>query len=111
MEKQVWEAIKSKNYDAFASFIAGDALEVEPDKVYTKSESAEAIKQFDASKLTQTDFKETKLDADATLVTYKVTGPMNGKTETWYHSSIWVNRAGKWMAVFHQGTPQAAPPK
>jgi hypothetical protein len=109
MEKQVWAAIQSKNYDAFASLLASDALEVEPNKVYTKSESVEDIKQFDASKFTQSDFKETKLDADAALVTYKGTGPMNGKTETWYHATIWANRGGKWMAVFHQGTRQEAP--
>lgn len=111
MEKQVWDAIKSKNYDAFGNFLATDALEVEPDKVYTRSESVESIKMFDASKLTQSDFKETKLDADATLVTYTVTGTLSGKATMEHHSTIWANRGGQWKAVFHQGTPHQAMPK
>ena len=111
METQAWDALKSKNYDAFAGFLASDALDVEPDKVYTKSESVEGMKHFDASKLTLSDFKETKLDADATLVTYTVSGPMGGKTTTEHHSTIWANRGGQWKAAFHQGTPHQAPPK
>jgi hypothetical protein len=105
-EKQVWEAMKRKDYDTFAGFLASDALDVEPDKVYTKSEAIEGIKHFDFSKFTQSDFKETKLDADATLVTYLVTGPMAGKTVKEYHSTIWTNRGGQWKAALHHGTPQ-----
>ena len=59
---------------------------------------------FDASKFTQSDFKETRFDADATLVTYKVSGPDRGRTIEMYHSTIWTNRGGQWKAAFHQGT-------
>jgi hypothetical protein len=111
MEKQVWEAIKSKNYDAFASFLAPDALEVNEFGVFDKAGSTKGVMQFDASKFTQSEFKEIKLDADATLLTYTVTGPMNGKTITEHHTSIWANRGGQWKAAFHQGTPHEAPPK
>ncbi len=38
-EKLVWDALKSKNYDAFAAFLASDAVEVEADGVYDKSGS------------------------------------------------------------------------
>lgn len=105
-EKAVWEAIRSKNYDAFADFLLPEAIEVEPEKTYTKAESLEAVKQFDASEFTQSDFKETKLDADATLVTYMLKGPVEGKTVTEYHSTIWTNRGGRWKAAFHQGSRQ-----
>ena len=64
------------------------------------------ISMFDATKFTQSDFKETKLDADATLVTYTVKGPMAGKTVTEHHSTLWTNRAGQWRAIFHQGSRQ-----
>jgi predicted small secreted protein len=103
-ETAVWEAIKRRDYTTFGNFLTPEALEVEPDKVYTKADSLEAIKMFDASKFTQSDFKETKLDADATLVTYTVSGPMMGKTVTEYHGTIWLNRGGQWRAAFHQGT-------
>src|SRR5258707_470791 len=33
-EKMVWDLFKAKNYDGFASLLAPDFLEVEPDAVY-----------------------------------------------------------------------------
>jgi hypothetical protein len=110
-EKQVWAAIKRRDYDTFTGFLLPDALEVETDGVMTRSESVEGLKHFDASKLMQSDFKETKLDADATLVTYLVAGPVAGKNLTERHSTIWTNRGGQWKAAFHQGTLQQAPAK
>ena len=105
-EKAVWDALKSKNYDAFAAFLASDSLEVEPDGIHDKSGSVEGVKQFDASKFKQSDFKETKLDSGSTLVTYMVEGPdPKGKTVQERHSTIWNNRGGQWKAYFHQGTP------
>ena len=107
-EKAVWAALQSRNYDAFANFLLPESLEVEPERVYTKEESLAAVRQFDASKFTQSEFKEVKIDADATLVTYKVSGPMAGKTVTEYHSTIWTNRGGQWKATFHQGSRQSS---
>jgi hypothetical protein len=103
-EKAVWDALKAKNYDAFAAFLASGAMEVEPGGVTDKSASVEGVKHFDLSKFTQSDFKEVKLDADSTLVTYKGTGPERGKTVTMYHTTIWNNRGGQWKAAFHQGS-------
>jgi len=106
-EKAVWEAIKAKNADAFAGYLLPDAVEVEPEGVFDKAASIKGVMQFDASKHTLSDFKETKLDADATLVTYKGTGPEHGKTVTMYHATIWTNRGGQYKAAFHQGTNAA----
>ena len=103
-EKAVWEAIKAKNADAFAGYLLPDAYEVEPEGVMDKATSVKMITGFDASKYVLADFKETKLDADASLVTYKVTGPDRGKTVTMYHSTIWTNHGGQYKAAFHQGT-------
>ena len=103
-EKAVWDAIRAKNSEAFSGYLLPDAYEVEPEGVYDKAASAKAITMFDASKWTLSDFKETKLDADATLLTYKATGPDHGKTISMYHSTIWTNRGGQWRAAFHQGS-------
>jgi hypothetical protein len=104
-EKAVWDAIKAKNSDAFANFLASGAMEVEPEGILDKAASVKTITQFDASKYTLSDWKETKLDSDSTLVTYVVKGPgMDGKPETMRHSTVWNNRGGKWQAYFHQGT-------
>jgi hypothetical protein len=103
-EKAVWEAIKAKNADAFASFLLPEALEVEPEGVFDKATQVKMIGMFDASKFMLSDFKETKFDADATLLTYKVSGPDRGRTIEMYHSTVWINRGGQWRAVFHHGT-------
>jgi hypothetical protein len=109
-EKAVWEALKAKNWDGFASALAPESIEIEPDGVYDKAGSVKMVGQFDFSKSTLSDFKTVRFDADASLVTYLVKGPMAGANGE-RHTTIWSNRAGKWQAVFHQGTPvMPAPP-
>jgi len=108
-EKIVWDLFRAKNYDGFAALLTPNFIEVEPDKVRDKAESVKDIKEFDASKAELSDWKTVKLDADASVVTYvsKMKG-MPGDGER--HSSIWVNRDGKWLGLFHQGgTPVMKP--
>ena len=110
-EKIVWDLFKSKNYDAFANLLAADFMEVEPDNVYDKAASVKGVSMFNASKAVLSDFKTVNIDADAAIVTYSVVNPgvFPGAER---HSSIWVNRDGKWMGLFHHGgTPVVkAPP-
>ena len=109
-EKLVWDLFKSKNYDAFAQLLAPNFVEVESDKVYDRAGSIEGVKQFDASKSVLSDWQSLKLDADASIVTYMVKDPgfaPGGER----HSTIWVNRDGKWLGLFHHGgTPVEKPP-
>jgi len=103
-EKIVWDALKRKDFDAFAALLAPEATEVEPDAVSDKAGSVKGVSQFDFSKASLSDFKTVKFDNDASLVTYMVKIPgMTPDSER--HSTIWVNRSGKWLALFHQGTP------
>jgi hypothetical protein len=108
-EKAVWAALKAKDYNGFASFLAPEAIEVEADAVYAKAGSVKGVEQFDASKAELSDFKALKIDDDAGLVTYTVKIP-GSKPETERHTTIWGNRSGKWLALFHQGTPAMAMP-
>jgi len=103
-EKLVWDSIKSKNYDAFASYLASDSIEIEAMGVYNKEASVKGVQMFDASKAELSEFKTVKFDDDASLVTYKVHIP-GEKPDTEYHSTIWVKRDNKWQALFHMGTP------
>ncbi|MCU1266265.1 MAG: hypothetical protein JWM21_2583 [Acidobacteria bacterium] len=107
-DKLVWQAIKSKNYDAFGAMLAPDAVEIEADGVYDKAGSVKGVSMFDPSKFELSAWKTTKFDSDASLVTYLVTMP-GPKPSQERHSTIWVNRAGKWLALFHQGSPVEAP--
>lgn len=103
-DRIVWDLFKAKNYDGFASLLAPDLIEVEPDAVYDKAGAVKGVSMFDASKAVLSDFKSVNLDEDAALVTYIVKGdgtpnaPMGVR-----HSSIWVKRDGKWLGLFHHG--------
>jgi len=110
-EKLVWDLFKSKSYDAFADLLAPEFIEIEPDKVYNKAEAVESVRSFDATKAVLSDWKMVKLDDDASLVTYVAKVPYPKAPPLGErHTTIWVNRAGKWMGLFHQGgTPVAKP--
>jgi len=103
-EKLVWDALKSHNYDAFGSYLADNAIEIEEEGTFDKAGTIQGVQTFDASKTEASDWKTMKFDDDASLVTYKVKFP-GMKPDTAYHSTIWIKRDGKWRAFFHMGTP------
>ena|SRR5437870_2352837 len=107
-EKIVWDLFRSRNYDGFAALLAPEFVEVESNAVLEKAAAVKGVQTFDASQFQLGDWKSVKFDAAAALVTYTVTssGP---HAEKEYHSTIWVNRDGKWLGLFHQGTPAATP--
>lgn len=104
-EKSVWDAIKSKNSDAFGAFLSPEFVEVEAADVYDKAGSVKSVSMFDAAKAQLSDWKTVKFNNETLLVSYVVKFP-GAPLER--HSTIWMNRNGKWTAVFHQGTPEAA---
>jgi hypothetical protein len=111
-EKMVWDAIKRHDASGFASFLADDAIEVEPDKIYNKSESVSTVTSLPfLSTVALSEFKTVKIDDDASIVTYtaKGMGP-DKKPFTEHHSTVWANRGGKWQATLHHGTPVGPPP-
>jgi len=102
-EKAIWGALKMRNLDGFASALAPESIEVEPDGVFDKAGSMKMLNEIDLSKATVSDFKTIKFDDDASLVTYMVKVP-GGAPNGEQHSTVWVHRNGKWLALFHQGT-------
>jgi len=108
-EKLVWDAIKSKNNDAFAAFLAPESVELETDGFYDKTGSVKSVSMFDFSKFELSDWKNARIDSDAALVTYLVTPPAAPNMGPERHTTIWANRDGKWLALLHVGTPVAKP--
>ena len=108
-EKMVWDSIKAKNSDAFAALLAADSIELETDGVYDRSASVKSVSNFDFSKFELSEWKSAKIDADAAFVTYLVTPPAAPNMGPERHSTVWVNRNGKWVALLHVGTPVAKP--
>jgi len=108
-EKIVWDLFRAKNWDGFASLLVPEFMEVEPDGVYDKSGSIKSLQEMpmDMSAFELSDWKALPFDDDAKLVTYTVTMKAP-KPEKDYHATIWVKRDGKWLGLYHQGTPAAA---
>ncbi len=101
-EKLVWDLLKSARYDAFADLLAPDFVEVEPDNVYDKASTVRGIRMFDASRAVLSDWKTYKLNDNTSLVVYAVKN-VSASREGERHSTIWGNRNGKWLGVFHHG--------
>ena len=106
-EKMIWDLLKRRDYDAFASHLDPGQVEVEAGGVTDKAATLNGVRSFDASKAELSDFKTIKVNPNIDLVTYLVTipGPPEDKH---FATSIWVNRSGKWAALFHQGTAMRA---
>lgn len=105
-EKIVWDLFNAKNFDGFAAILAPEFVEAESTGFYDKAGSVKGVQEMDASIYALSDWKSLKFDDDAALVTYVLTSK-GAKPEKEYHSSIWINRDGKWLALYHQGTPAA----
>jgi hypothetical protein len=103
-EKQVWDALKKKDYDRFASYLAEDQIEVFGWGVNDKAGSAKGVQQADLSSAVPSDFKTIKIDDNASIVTYMIKGSGSIPPSGSRGSTVWVKRDGKWLAVYHQDT-------
>ena len=103
-EKLVWDALRRKDWDAFAGYLAEDQLEVWGTGVNTKAQSVKGVQSVDFSGFQMSDFKTVTIDGDAKIATYTVKGNDRGKPFTERSATVWANRGGKWLVVFHQGT-------
>jgi len=109
-EKAVWQAAKLRDMCRFAELVADDARMVFTSGVMTKQEYMQAV-----GKRTITDYSlenfQVFMPAEGTAITLyqaTVSGTSNGKlfpTTTLRESSVWIKRAGKWVAVWNQETP------
>lgn len=104
MERYVWDMFARRDWDAFAALLPEDFIEVEPSGVMNKAQSVAGIRQTDFANFSLSDFREIKFDADAGLVTYVVKGPRDFGPQGMRHTTVYANRNGRWLPIFHQGT-------
>lgn len=109
-EKAAWDAIKNKDYDAFAQGLAADWLEVLPEGVLDKTTSIEGVKQFEPSEITFSDWKFLSINKNCFVISYTVAtkGKFQGKElppASTRASSAWVYRDKKWVTLYHQECP------
>jgi hypothetical protein len=108
-EKAAWDALKKKDYDAFGNMITSDYLEVTDEGVFDKTSILKDIKDFDLTDATESDWKLLPVNNDAAILTYQVTlkGKFKGNDVPpgpYRAAAAWVNRDGKWLALFYQQT-------
>ena len=109
-EKKLWDAFKNKDPKPFKAGLTADAFSLDEHGIQKKEDTVKMlptapceIKSYELS-----DWKLTMINSSTALVTYK------GKTDgtcagqaipTAWCSTLYVNRNGKWLAVFHTETP------
>lgn len=117
-EKAVWDTLTRKDYDAFGKTLASDYIEVTQAGVFDKSTSLGAVKDFNVTEATFSDWKMLPIDNDAVILTYNVNlkGTFKGQDippGPYRSAAAWVNRDGKWQAIYFQQSmvkPMPAPP-
>ena len=110
-EKVLLESVVKHDVKSFSALIAPGAGSVDEGGYMPV---AEFIKVFDQAKIdvqTPTDIKVLMLNPTAAVVSYTLNqkGTFQGQPvpPTVYATTTWVNRGGKWLAMFHQESTAA----
>jgi hypothetical protein len=109
-EKKLWDAWKNKDVKPFKSMLSADVVSVSEMGVQGKEATINSIASSDCEVRSYelADFKVTKFDSNAAMLTYKASqdATCGGKTvpPTVWASSLYVRRGGKWYAASHQET-------
>ena len=108
LERQAWEALKTKDYRTYVQLLAEDFVDVLPGGIITKSEEEKGIVQLTLDDYRWEGLRVVHLSPDVTLLVYKATqkasfGGQPVPTPTW-NSSLWIKRNGRWLNVFVQET-------
>ncbi len=103
-EKATWEATKNKDRSALAAFLAEDYREVSGNGVRGKAEAIQTLEEGVVTDYWMEDVRVAEHDKQVAVITYKVRieGIYKGQRfppKSYYTTSIWMNRDGKWQAV------------
>ena len=109
-EKAVWAAAKAKDVTRFNRLVAEDARMVFESGVLTRADYLNGLPDRTIAEFHLTDFIALRPNPETVILIYKASrsGAYKGKPfppATVREGSVWVNRAGKWVAVLNQETP------
>ncbi len=114
-EQMIIDAIKKRDANAFKSYVDMDGTVVGSDGMHKMSEAITMMFGEDMSFASYTleDPQVKMVGKDTAMISYKSSATMTykGKTEsgTSFETTVYVRRAGKWVAVFHQSSEMAKP--
>ena len=113
-ETKVNEAVAKRDVKTFNQLVAPDAISADMGGFMKASEFAKSFDKVKVESWHLMDSKVMWIDDKSAIVTYRWMGKgtyMNQPMpETAYASTVWTDRNGKWVAVFHQETAAAPPP-
>lgn len=110
LEKQGWEAIKKKDWNALGGIMTEDFVEVGEMGIRGKSEALQDLKaNLILTEYAMEQVKVLELSKDAALLAYQLVqkGSYKGQDlpSKIICSAAYVRRGGKWLNIFFQETP------
>ncbi|MCU1283963.1 MAG: hypothetical protein JWO13_313 [Acidobacteriales bacterium] len=116
MEQGFWKAWKNRDVKPFAQHLSPDAIMIDDNGIAERADILKSIGGCDVKNYSLSDFKLTKVDSDAALLTYKVTSvdaTCGGKKvpENILAASLFKKVGGTWTELFHQETAASASDK
>jgi hypothetical protein len=113
-EKSMIDNLTKHDASGFFGFIAPGGVSVDEGGVMNMEEFRKNWAQLKVESASTSDMKVVPIDATSGIVTYRLDqkGTFNGQpfAPSVYATTVWVNKGGKWQAVFHQEST-AAPKK
>lgn len=113
-ENKIAEAVAKHDVKTFSDLVASDAVSADQAGFMKVADFVKSMDQMKIASQHMMDMQVSWVDDKTAIVRYTWMGsgtfmgqPVPGTT---YASTIWTERNGKWVAVFHQETPMAPPP-
>jgi len=107
-EREGLDALKTGNLELFGNLTAEDAVFVDTQGPASKAQVLKNVVGFRLTEYSMEDVRIVSISAKSGLISYKITekGLSHGKefTAQVYVSSVWTERAGKWVCLFSQET-------
>lgn len=107
-ERKIWEAFKARDVDSANVLLADDAQIVTANGRFNKSEFLKLIPQFpEIPSYSIGNVKVVSPSKDLAILTYEsryTSREPELKSYRAFQTTVWVNRGGKWVAVFNQET-------
>jgi hypothetical protein len=104
-EKNAWQNIKDKKWDAFTKIFSADFKGVYADGINSLDKEMTDVKKLDVKSYTLGDIAVVFIDKDAALLTYAATveGTQEGKDASgkMNAASVWKKEGNDWRCVFH----------
>ena len=104
-EKNIWQAVKDKKFDAFQKMLSADFRAVYASAINKMEQEVADIKKVDLKSITFGEMDVVFIGKDAALLTYSVTveGTEDGKSMSgkWNAASVWKKDGTDWKGVFH----------